>query len=143
MLDSNSGTARASVCRVGSHLNHLSLQSFMKNEVKPCRSRSSSQDVVRFQCRAAGQEHRNLGPPHPPQTRNAFHALAWTCPPPFLGTPLVWYPDLCVPQTDAVLPRGAVPSFMFFPTVVSFQSVFLRTAEQWADDFQKHIYSHL
>ena len=84
-----------------------------------------------------------LVPPTPPQTRNAFHALAWTCPPPFLGTPLVWYPDLCVPQTDAVLPRGAVPSFMFFPTVVSFQSVFLRTAEQWADDFQKHIYSHL
>lgn len=49
-------------------------RSVMKNGVKPYWSCSSSQDVVRFHCRAASGECHNPG--ITPQSSSAFHALA-------------------------------------------------------------------
>lgn len=77
MLDWNSGTTLASLCHVGSHLNHLSLSCFMENGVKPYRSCPFSQDVVRFHCSQSVKSTVILAsPPKPTVPSVPCHAPA-------------------------------------------------------------------
>ena len=139
MLVWNSSTTLVSLCHVGSHSNHLSLPFCYEKWIQAILFLLFLPGCCRFHCRAAVENTLILVSP----PRAAAPSVLQKRPPPpslaVLRTPQLCCPGLCSPHKGCCSQLQVLPGQGQLPGCL--QSAFHRTAEQGADDFQKHIYS--